>query len=73
MSLKCRNSVRIPTPARAGHLLFYQLVPPLMVPGMKAVFLDGVSEACSGGVTAGRDGTLVSLPSGSKATKISSR
>ena len=59
--------------AGAGRLLFYHVVPPLLVPGMEAVFLDGVSEAYSGGVTVGRDGTLVSLPSGSKAIKISSR
>jgi ribonuclease Z len=59
--------------AGAGRLLFYHVVPPLVVPGMEAVFLDGVSEAYSGGVTVGRDGTLVSLPSGSKAIEISSR
>src|SRR5207249_319322 len=61
------------TPVEAGelaqaagvrHLLFYHVVPPLPVPGLERVFLDGVSGAFSGGVTLGRDGTRISLPSG---------
>ena len=57
--------------AGARHLLFYHVVPPLPVPGLEGVFLEGVSEAFSGGVTLGRDGTRISLPSGSKAIDVS--
>jgi ribonuclease Z len=57
--------------AGARHLLFYHVVPPLRVPGLEGVFLEGVSDAYSGGVTLGRDGTTVSLPSGSKAVDVS--
>jgi len=57
--------------AGARHLLFYHVVPPLPVPGLEGVFLEGVSSAFSGGVTLGRDGTRISLPSGSKAVDVS--
>jgi len=52
--------------AGAGHLLFYHVVPPLPLPGLASVFLDGVSSAYSGEVTLGRDGTRISLPAGSR-------
>jgi len=57
--------------AGARHLLLYHIVPPLPVPGLESVFLDGVSSAFSGGITLGRDGTRISLPSGSKAVDVS--
>ncbi len=57
--------------AGARHLLFYHIVPPLLVPGLEAAFLQGVSEAYSGGVTLGRDGTRVSMPAGSQAIDVS--
>ena len=56
--------------AGARHLLIYHVVPPLPVPGLEGVFLDGVSAAFSGGVTLGRDGTRISLPSGSQAVDV---
>jgi ribonuclease Z len=59
--------------AGAKHLLFYHVVPPLPVPGLDVVFLEGVSGAFPGGVTLGQDGTLVSLPSGSSAVEVSQR
>ena len=49
------------------------VVPPLPVPGLEAVFLEGVADAFAGGVTLGRDGTLISLPSGSDAALVSQR
>ena len=49
----------------AGHLLYYHIVPPMPLPGLASVFLDGVDEAYSGPVTLGRDGTSISLPAGS--------
>jgi ribonuclease Z len=57
--------------AGARHLLIYHVVPPLPVSGLEGVFLDGVSRAFSGGITLGRDGTRISLPSGSKAIDVS--
>jgi len=57
--------------AGARHLLLYHIVPPLPVPGLEGVFLEGVSGAFSGGITLGRDGTRISLPSGSKAVDVS--
>jgi ribonuclease Z len=57
--------------AGARHLLLYHIVPPLPVPGLESAFLDGVSQAFSGGITLGRDGTRISLPSGSKAVDVS--
>lgn len=61
--------------AAAGvrHLLFYHVVPPLPVPGLDVVFLDGVSDAYDGGITLGRDGSFVSLPAGSDAIQVSKR
>jgi ribonuclease Z len=53
--------------AGVGHLLYYHIVPPLPVPGLDVVFLDGVSEAFDGGVTLGVDGSSVFLPAGSDA------
>jgi ribonuclease Z len=57
--------------AGARHLLLYHIVPALPVPGLESVFLDGVSQAFSGGISLGRDGTRISLPSGSKAVDVS--
>jgi ribonuclease Z len=59
--------------AGVKHLLFYHVVPPLPLPGLDKVFLEGVSDAYSGGVTLGRDGTFISLPSGSDAVEVSTR
>ena len=67
------EAAEIAKAAGAKHLLFYHVIPPLPVPGLDVVFLEGVSQAFSGGVTLGRDGTLVSLPSGSQAIEVSQR
>jgi ribonuclease Z len=57
----------------AKHLLFHHVIPPLPLPGLDRVFLEGVSDAFSGGVTLGRDGTLISLPKGGSAVEVSKR
>ena len=49
----------------AGHLLYYHVVPPMPIPGLSSVFLQGVPAAYDGPVTLGEDGTAISLPSGS--------
>ena len=59
--------------AGARHLLFYHVVPPLPLPGLEQVFLDGVSDVYDGGVTLGRDGTLISLEQGGDRIAVSSR
>jgi ribonuclease Z len=51
--------------AGVGHLLYYHIVPPLVVPGAEAAWLDGVAEVFPQ-YTLGVDGTTFSLPAGSK-------
>jgi len=67
------EAAEIARDAGARHLLYTHVVPPLPVPGLEGVFLEGVSEAYGGGVTLGRDGTLVSLPAGSDLVEVSDR
>ncbi len=67
------EAAEIASAAGAKHLLFYHVVPPLPLPGLDRVFLEGVSGAFAGGVTLGRDGVLVSLPAGSGAVEVSKR
>jgi ribonuclease Z len=56
--------------AGAKHLLFYHIVPPMPVPGLASVFLEGVSDAYRGPVTLGNDGTRISLPAGSDLVRV---
>ena len=67
------EAAEIAKAAGVKHLLFYHVIPPLPLPGLDVVFLEGVSNTFSGGVTLGRDGTLISLPSGSQAVEVSQR
>jgi ribonuclease Z len=67
------EAAQIAQAAGARHLLFYHVVPPLPIPGLDQVFLSGVSDAYDGGVTLGRDGTLVSLELGGQQVEISKR
>jgi len=67
------EAAELATETGAKHLLFTHVVPPLPLPGLDRVFLEGVSGAFAGGVTLGRDGTFVSLPSGSSAVEVSER
>ena len=52
--------------AGVGHLLFYHIVPPLPLAVLRGVFVEGVADVYAGPVTVGRDGTIVSMPIGSK-------
>ena len=67
------EAAEIAKAAGAKQLLFYHVIPPLPLPGLDVVFLEGVSDAFPGGVTLGRDGTLISLPKGSSAVEVSQR
>ncbi len=50
--------------AGVGHLLYYHIVPPLIVPGQKDLFLDGADKIFSQ-YTIGVDGVAFSMPAGS--------
>jgi ribonuclease Z len=56
----------------AGHLLYYHIVPALPLPGLDAAWLDGVNVIFPKH-TLGRDGTTISLPSGSRDIIVVSR
>ena len=67
------EAAEIASEVGAKHLLFYHVIPPLPLPGLDRVFLEGVSDAYGGGVTLGRDGTFVSLPKGGSTVEVSQR
>lgn len=50
--------------AGVGHLLYYHIVPPLVVPGQEILWLDGADDIFTE-FTIGEDGTAFSLPAGS--------
>lgn len=50
--------------ADVGHLLYYHIVPPLVLPGQKALFLNGAEQVFPD-YTIGEDGTTFSLPADS--------
>jgi ribonuclease Z len=58
--------------ANVGHLLYYHVVPPLILPGQEALWLDGAEDIFSR-YTVGRDGTSFSLPAHSAAVIESQR
>jgi len=51
--------------AGVGHLLYYHIVPPLVLPGQDALFLDGAGDIFPD-YTIGKDGMAFSLPAGSQ-------
>jgi ribonuclease Z len=51
--------------AGVGHLVYYHIVPPLVIPGQKALFLNGADKIFKN-YTIGEDGVAFSLPSGSR-------
>ena len=59
------EAAEIARDAGVGHLLYYHIVPPLIFPGMEALWLEGV-DAVYSNYTLGQDGTSFSLPAGSK-------
>lgn len=58
------EAAEIARDAKVGHLLFYHVVPPTPLPGLKTAWLAGVDEVFSR-YTLGEDGTGFSLPAGS--------
>ena len=57
--------------ANVKHLLFNHIVPPLLLPPMEELFVEGVAEIYSGPTTVGRDGTLVQLQAGGQSVEVS--
>ncbi len=53
--------------ADVRYLLYYHIVPPLVLAPLERIFLEGVDEVYDGPVGLGSDGSLVSLPAGSDA------
>jgi ribonuclease Z len=56
--------------AGVGHLLYYHIVPPLLLGPMQTIFLEGVDDVFAGPVTVGRDGTLIRLEAGSDSIEV---
>lgn len=51
--------------AGVGHLLYYHIVPPLIIPGQKALYLNGAEDIFPD-YTIGEDGVAFTLPANSK-------
>jgi ribonuclease Z len=58
------EAAQIARDAHVGHLLFYHIVPPVPLPGLKAAWLTGVDEIFNS-YTLGENGTGFSLPADS--------
>ncbi len=63
------EAAEIARDAGVGHLLYYHIVPPLILPGMEAAWLVGVDDVFPN-YTLGQDGTSFSMPAGSKEVKF---
>ena len=50
--------------AGVGHLLYYHIVPPIVIPGQRTLFLNGAEDIFED-YTIGEDGTSFSLPANS--------
>ena len=65
------EAAEIAAASGVGALLYYHIVPALVLPGLEAAFLQGVDEAYDGEVVLSRDGTFASLPGNSEEIKFS--
>lgn len=63
------EAAQIARDADVGHLLYYHIVPPPLLPGSEASWLKGVDKVF-GRYTLGRDGTSISLPVNSKRIEV---
>lgn len=55
--------------AGVGHLLYYHIVPPLVIPGQKALYLNGAEEIFPD-YTIGADGVSFTLPANSDEIRL---
>lgn len=58
------EAAEIARDAGVGHLLYYHIVPPMMLPGQSALYLNGAEDIFPN-LTVGRDGVAFSLPANS--------
>jgi ribonuclease Z len=65
------EAAEIARDAKVAHLLYNHIVPPLPFSPMEKLFIKGVKDVYSGGVTVGRDGTLVSLEANKDSIAVS--
>lgn len=65
------EAAEIARDASVKHLLFYHIVPPLPLSAMEKLFIKGVDDIYSGGVTVGSDGTFISLEANKKSIDVS--
>jgi ribonuclease Z len=59
------EAAEIARDAQVGHLLYYHIVPPLLLPGQDALFLNGAEDIFPR-YTLGVDGVLLSLPANNR-------
>ena len=64
------EAAEIARDADVGYLLYNHIVPPLPLPPMEDIFVDGVADTWSGPVRVGRDGTLARLPADSDVIEL---
>ncbi len=60
-----KEAAQIARDANVGHLLYYHIVPPIVVPGQESLFLNGADDIFPD-YTLGEDGVIFSLPANSK-------
>ena len=58
--------------AGVGHLLYYHIVPPLVIPGQSVLFLDGAEDIFPD-YTIGQDGVAFTLPANSDEIRLTSK
>ncbi|QFU76305.1 MBL fold metallo-hydrolase [Halioglobus maricola] len=58
--------------AGVGHLLYYHIVPPLIIPGQTALFLNGAEDIFPN-YTVGQDGVSFTLPANSDEIKLTQK
>lgn len=63
------DAAEIARDAGVGHLLYYHIVPTLPLPGLDVVWLDG-ADVIFPKHTLGKDGTTISLPTGSREIRL---
>ncbi len=56
-----KDAAEIAQKSEVGHLLYYHIVPPIMIPGQEALFLNGADKIFDR-YTVGYDGVSFSLP-----------
>jgi ribonuclease Z len=64
------EAAQVARDAEVGLLLYNHIVPPLILPTMEGIFLEGVDDVYHGPVSIGRDGTLVTLPAGTDSIEL---